>query len=44
VAALAAHLDVPFRVFDADAKAASALSGISVLLNFAGLLRTPQSR
>ena len=33
---LAAHLDVPFRVFDADADAAGALSGISVLLNFAG--------
>lgn len=36
MAALAAQLDVPFRVFDADADAASSLSGISVLLNFAG--------
>jgi len=36
LAVLAAHLDVPFRVFDADADAAGALSGISVLLNFAG--------
>jgi short subunit dehydrogenase-like uncharacterized protein len=36
LASLAAHLDVPFRVFDADADAAGALSGISVLLNFAG--------
>ena len=36
LAELAAHLDVPFRVFDADADAASALSGVSVLLNFAG--------
>lgn len=36
LAVLAAHLDVPFRVFDPDADAAGALSGISVLLNFAG--------
>ena len=36
LAALAAHLDVSFRVFDADTDAAGALSGISVLLNFAG--------
>lgn len=36
LAALAAQLDVPFRVFDADANAAGALSGISVLLNVAG--------
>ena len=33
---LAAQLDVPFRVFDTDANAAGSLSGISVLLNFAG--------
>jgi short subunit dehydrogenase-like uncharacterized protein len=32
---LAAQLDVPFRVFNTD-QAAGALSGISVLLNFAG--------
>lgn len=36
LAALAAQLNVPFRVFDADADATGALSGISVLLNFAG--------
>ncbi|WP_433782818.1 saccharopine dehydrogenase family protein [Pseudomonas frederiksbergensis] len=36
LAVLAAHLGVPFRVFDVDADAAGALSGISVLLNFAG--------
>ncbi|POD79267.1 hypothetical protein BKM17_06445 [Pseudomonas syringae group genomosp. 3] len=36
LAALAAQLDVPFRVFDAGSDADSALSGISVLLNFAG--------
>lgn len=36
LAALAAHLDVPFRVFDAGADAENALSGVSVLLNFAG--------
>jgi short subunit dehydrogenase-like uncharacterized protein len=36
LAALAARLDVPFRVFDADADAAGSLAGISVLLNFAG--------
>lgn len=34
--ALAAQLHVPFRVFDADADAAGSLSGISLLLNFAG--------
>ncbi|SCW78437.1 MULTISPECIES: trans-acting enoyl reductase family protein [unclassified Pseudomonas] len=34
--ALAAQLAVPYRVFDADADAAGSLSGISVLLNFAG--------
>lgn len=36
LAALAAQLDVPFRVFDADPHAQDWLSGISVLLNFAG--------
>ena len=36
LAALAAHLGVPFRVFDADVDADNSLSGISVLLNFAG--------
>jgi threonine dehydrogenase-like Zn-dependent dehydrogenase len=36
LAALAAQLDVPFRVFDADANATGSLSGISVLLNFTG--------
>jgi short subunit dehydrogenase-like uncharacterized protein len=36
LAALAAQLDVPFRVFEADADAAGLLDGISVLLNFAG--------
>ena len=36
LAALAAHLGVPFRVFDADVDAENSLSGISVLLNFAG--------
>ncbi|MBD8596507.1 MULTISPECIES: saccharopine dehydrogenase family protein [unclassified Pseudomonas] len=34
--ALSAQLQVPYRVFDADANAAASLSGISVLLNFAG--------
>lgn len=34
--ALAAQLGVPYRVFDADGNAAASLSGISVLLNFAG--------
>jgi short subunit dehydrogenase-like uncharacterized protein len=33
---LAARLGVPYRVFDADGDAAASLSGISVLLNFAG--------
>lgn len=33
---LADQLGVPFRVFDADANAEASLSGISVLLNFAG--------
>jgi short subunit dehydrogenase-like uncharacterized protein len=32
----AAQLGVPYRVFEADADAAHSLSGISVLLNFAG--------
>lgn len=36
LAALAAHLDVPYRVFDTGADAEVSLSGISVLLNFAG--------
>jgi short subunit dehydrogenase-like uncharacterized protein len=36
LAALAAQLDVPYRVFDADASADTALSGVAVLLNFAG--------
>ncbi|UZE14229.1 saccharopine dehydrogenase family protein [Pseudomonas sp. B21-053] len=36
LASLAAQLDVPYRVFTADAHAAQALDGISVLLNFAG--------
>lgn len=36
IEALAAQLGVPYRVFDADGNAAAALSGISVLLNFAG--------
>lgn len=36
LASLAAQLDVPYRVFDSDADAAVSLSGISVLLNFAG--------
>lgn len=36
VEALAAQLNVPYRVFDADGEAAASLSGISVLLNFAG--------
>ena len=35
-AALAAHLDVPFRVFDTGADVENALTDISVLLNFAG--------
>jgi short subunit dehydrogenase-like uncharacterized protein len=30
------QLEVPYRVFEADADAARSLSGISVLLNFAG--------
>ncbi|WP_455914574.1 saccharopine dehydrogenase family protein [Pseudomonas syringae] len=34
--AFAAQLGVPYRVFDADGNAAASLSGISVLLNFAG--------
>lgn len=34
--ALAEQLDVPYRVFDAAPDAAHSLSGISVLLNFAG--------
>jgi short subunit dehydrogenase-like uncharacterized protein len=33
---LAAHLDVPYRVFDADSNAQKFLSGISAVLNFAG--------
>jgi short subunit dehydrogenase-like uncharacterized protein len=33
---LAAQLDVPYRVFDADSNAQKFLSGISVVLNFAG--------
>lgn len=36
LASLAAQLDVPYRVFTADASAAKSLDGISVLLNFAG--------
>lgn len=36
VAALAAELGVPFRVFDTRAIIADSLSGISLLLNFAG--------
>ena len=36
LAAIAAQLDVPYRVFDIDADVAESLSGISVLLNFAG--------
>ncbi|PHX41594.1 hypothetical protein AO263_21745 [Pseudomonas sp. NZIPFR-PS5] len=36
IEALAAQLGVPYRVFDADGIAAASLSGISVLLNFAG--------
>lgn len=36
LAALAAHLDVPFRVFDTGADAENVLSDVSVLLNFAG--------
>ncbi|KAF2394199.1 saccharopine dehydrogenase family protein [Pseudomonas frederiksbergensis] len=36
LASLAVQLDVPYRVFTADANAAQALEGISVLLNFAG--------
>jgi short subunit dehydrogenase-like uncharacterized protein len=36
LAALAAQLDVPYRVFDTGADAAGFLSGISVLLNVAG--------
>lgn len=33
---LAAELEVPFRVFDADSQARHSLAGIAVLLNFAG--------
>lgn len=33
---LAARLDVPYRLFNADAQAAKSLEGIAVLLNFAG--------
>ncbi|TKK27674.1 hypothetical protein PspCFBP13528_21525 [Pseudomonas sp. CFBP13528] len=36
LATLAAQLDVPYRVFDAGAVLETDLSGISVLLNFAG--------
>ena len=36
LATLAAQLDVPYRVFDTDAAIETFLSGISVLLNFAG--------
>ncbi|WP_095100796.1 trans-acting enoyl reductase family protein [Pseudomonas sp. Irchel 3A5] len=36
IAALAAQLDVPFRVFDTGLDVEKFLSGISVLLNFAG--------
>jgi short subunit dehydrogenase-like uncharacterized protein len=36
LASLAAQLDVLYRVFDSDADAAVSLSGVSVLLNFAG--------
>lgn len=36
LAGLAAQLDVPYRVFDTDADIQSFLSGVSVLLNFAG--------
>jgi short subunit dehydrogenase-like uncharacterized protein len=36
LALLAAQLDVPYRVFNADARAAESLEGIRVLLNFAG--------
>lgn len=36
LASLAAQLDVPYRIFDSDADAAVSLSGVSVLLNFAG--------
>src|ERR1700712_3789109 len=36
LATLAAQLDVPYRVFDADAVIETFLSGISVLLDFAG--------
>lgn len=36
VAGLAAQLDVPFRVFDVDSDVENSLSGITVLLNFAG--------
>ncbi|WP_213941304.1 saccharopine dehydrogenase NADP-binding domain-containing protein [Pseudomonas sp. dw_612] len=36
LAALGAQLDVPYRVFTADAQAAESLDGIDVLLNVAG--------
>lgn len=36
LASLATQLGVPFRVFEANAPAEASLSGISVLLNFAG--------
>lgn len=36
LAELAAQLDVPFRVFDAGSDAENCLSGVAVLLNFAG--------
>lgn len=36
VKSLAAHLDVPYRVFSPDALVAGSLEGVGVLLNFAG--------
>lgn len=36
LAPLAAQLNVPYRVFNADATTAESLAGVSVLLNFAG--------
>lgn len=36
VRALAAQLDVPYRVFTANARTAESLEGVGVLLNFAG--------
>lgn len=36
ISALAAELDVPFRVFDTEADVENSLSDVSVLLNFAG--------